>query len=66
MANIGLVMDFEGNQIGNFDRQKNRIEIFKTLMENKAKKNENFKNSTSYLETSLGADKSCSASLYEG
>ena len=66
MANIGLVMDFEGNQIGNFDRQKKRIESFKTLMENKGKKNENFKNSTSYLETSLGADKSCSGSLYEG
>ena len=59
-------MDFEGNQIGNFLRQKKRIESFSTLMTNKGKKKENFQNSTSHLETSLGTDKSCSKSQYEG
>ena len=66
LTNIALVMEFEGNQIGNFDRQKKRIQSFSSLMNNKGKKNENFKNSTSHLETSLGTDKSCSKSLYEG
>ena len=59
-------MDFEGNQIGNFNRQKKRIQSFQSLMTNKGKKNENFMNSTSHLETSLGTDKSCSQSQYEG
>ena len=59
-------MDFEGNQIGNFDRQKKRIQSFNTLMNNKGKKKENFQNSTSYLESSLGSDKSCSMALYQG
>ena len=66
LTNIGLVMDFEGNQIGNFYRQKKRIESFKSLMTNKGRKNDSFQSSTSYLETSLGTDKSCSGSLYEG
>jgi len=33
LANIGTVMDYEGNQVGNFERQKKRIESFSTLME---------------------------------
>merc|ERR1712226_536163 len=32
LANIGTVMDYEGNQVGNFERQKKRIESFNTLM----------------------------------
>ena len=66
LANIGLVMDFEGNQIGNFERQKKRIESFTSLMANKGKKNENFQNSSSHLATSLGTDLSCSKSQYAG
>ena len=53
-------MDFEGNQVGNFERQKKRIESFSTLMGKKAGKKDNFLNSTSYLGTALGTDKSCS------
>merc|ERR1712226_827844 len=32
LANIGTVLDYEGNQVGNFERQKKRIESFNTLM----------------------------------
>ena len=53
-------MDYEGNQVGNFERQKKRIESFSSLMGKKAGKKDNFMNSTSYLETALGTDKSCS------
>merc|ERR1711874_611892 len=60
LANIGTVMDYEGNQVANFERQKKRIENFNTLMGKKGGKKDDFANSTSYLETSLGTDKNCS------
>ena len=53
-------MDYEGNQVGNFERQKKRIESFSTLMEKKGGKKDNFANSTTYLDTALGTDKNCS------
>ena len=53
-------MDYEGNQVGNFERQKKRIESFNTLMGKKGGKKDDFTNSSSYLETSLGSDKNCS------
>ena len=53
-------MDYEGNQVANFERQKKRIENFNTLMGKKGGKKDDFANSTSYLETSLGTDKNCS------
>ena len=53
-------MDYEGNQVGNFERQKTRIEKFNTLMGNKGAKKDDFATSTSYLETALGTDMSCS------
>merc|ERR1712183_604885 len=60
LANIGTVMDYEGNQVANFERQKKRIESFNTLMGKKGGKKDDFANSTSHLETSLGSDKNCS------
>merc|ERR1719278_627302 len=60
LANIGTVMDYEGNQVGNFERQKKRIESFNTLMGKKGGKKDDFTNSSSYLETSLGSDINCS------
>merc|ERR1712051_305533 len=60
LVNIGTVMDYEGNQVGNFERQKKRIESFSVLMGKKGGKNSNFMNSTTYLETALGTDKNCS------
>merc|ERR1711874_243428 len=60
LANIGTVMDYEGNQVGNFERQKKRIESFSTLMGKKGGKKDNFANSTTYLDTALGTDKNCS------
>merc|ERR1712198_137059 len=59
LANIETAMDYEGNQIKNFKNQKRRIEHFDKLMKNKGGKKDNFKNSTSYLATALGTNKSC-------
>ena len=53
-------MDYEGNQVGNFERQKKRIESFSNLMGKKGGKKDDFTNSSSYLETSLGSDMNCS------
>ena len=53
-------MDYEGNQVGNFKKQKTRIESFHTLMGKKGGKKDNFANSSSHLETALGSDKNCS------
>merc|ERR1711936_954987 len=60
MANIGTAMDYVGNQVGNFERQKKRIESFNTLMGKKGAKKDAFVNTTSFLETALGTDKNCS------
>ena len=60
MANIGTAMDYDGNQVGNFERQKKRIESFNTLMGKKGAKKDAFVNTTSFLETALGTDKNCS------
>merc|ERR1712130_600299 len=49
MANIALAMDYEGTQVANFIKQKNRIEGFEKLMNNKGGKKENFANSTSFI-----------------
>ena len=59
-------MDYEGNQVGNFERQKKRIENFNTLMGRKGGKKDDFANSTSYLQTSLGSDGSCSKATGSG
>merc|ERR1711936_1013663 len=56
MANIGTAMDYDGNQVGNFERQKKRIESFNTLMGKKGAKKDAFVNTSSYLETALGTD----------
>ena len=60
MANIGTVMDYEGKQVGNFEKQYKRILSFETLMGSKGGKKDDFMNTSSHLETSLGSDKSCS------
>ena len=49
MANIALAMDYEGNQVANFARQKKRIEGFERLMGNKGGKKGDFANSTNFI-----------------
>merc|ERR1711953_406981 len=60
MLNIGTVMDYEGNQLGNFERQKKRIEGFNTLVGKKVAKKASFTNSTSYLSKAMGTNRTCS------
>merc|ERR1711953_1614736 len=60
MLNIGTVMDYEGNQLGNFERQKKRIEGFNTLIGKKVAKKASFTNSTSYLSKAMGTNRTCS------
>ena len=49
MANIALAMDYEGNHVANFARQKKRIEGFERLIGNKGGKKGDFANSTSFI-----------------
>merc|ERR1711892_580887 len=60
LANIETAMDYEGNQIKNFNNQKKRVEDFDKLMKNKGGKKDNFKNTTSYMKEALGSDEKCS------
>ena len=51
MENIGTVMLYVGNQVTNFMKQKKRTESFVKLMERKGGKNDNFMNTTGYLQS---------------
>ena len=51
MANIGTVMLYVGNQVTNFMKQKKRMDSFVKLMDRKGGKNDNFVNTTGYLES---------------
>ena len=44
-------MDYQGNQIANFGKQKKRIESFEKLMGKKGGKKDNFANSTTFIES---------------
>jgi len=79
MANIGTAMDYEGNQVANFLKQKKRIESFSKLMGKKGDKKGNFANSTSLITSACSSGSSdstttdtiatlnnCSASVEDG
>ena len=51
MANIGTAMLYVGNQVTNFMKQKKRMDSFVKLMDRKGGKNDNFVNTTGYLES---------------
>ena len=51
MANIGTTMLYVGNQVTNFMKQKKRMDSFVKLMDRKGGKNDNFVNTTGYLES---------------
>jgi len=79
MANIGTAMDYQGNQIKNFGKQKAKIEKFEKLMNNKGGKKDDFSNSTTYMTSACSSSstnasavstitllQNCSASINEG